>query len=270
LNRKAAVSGMFYSSDPVELRSGIEQLIEESGRVPDASVTGIVSPHAGYVYSGRTAAAAFASSPAAVQTVVVIAPCHRFPVTGASVFAGEGYETPIGVARVNSLIVNSLQRMGFGYEPGAHAWEHAEEVQVPFIQVRWPDARIVPIVQGAVSSSFSTRLASAIAESASLEEGVFVVASSDLSHYHPLETAREMDNRFIEAFLSGRAVEIESLVRRGAAEACGAGPVMTLLDWAAQSGAFEPSLVAYDTSASASGDSSAVVGYMAGVTRSLE
>lgn len=270
MNRKAAVSGMFYSSDPAELRRNIEQFIEGSGRSPDAAVTGIVSPHAGYVYSGRTAGAAFASSPADVRTVVVISPCHRFPVTGASVFAGEGYETPLGVARVNPVLVNSLQRMGFGYEPGAHAWEHAEEVQIPFIQVRWPEARIVPIVQGAASSAFSSRLASALAESASLEDGVFVVASSDLSHYHPIETAREMDQRFIDAFLSGRAGSIEDLVRRGAAEACGAGPVMTLLEWASLSGVFEPSLIAYDTSASASGDGSAVVGYMAGVIRSLE
>lgn len=269
MSRRPAVAGMFYPADPGALRSQVAGFLAEAGGAPDSSVAGLVCPHAGYVYSGRTAGRAWAMAPEGIRTVVIISPCHRVPVSGASVFAGDAYETPLGQARIDSFVVSGLQTRGFGYEPSAHAWEHAEEVQVPFVQVRWPEARIVPIVQGTVTSAFSARLAQALQEVAPPDGGdILVVASSDLSHYHPIETAEEMDRRFIEAFEARDPSMIESLVRSGRAEACGAGPVMTLLHWAASDdGMFGTELVAYDTSASTSGDSMAVVGYMAGVVR---
>ncbi len=267
--RRPAVAGMFYTADPGRLRREVESYLSAAGPVSDEGVTGIVSPHAGYVYSGRIAGAAFASAPADIQTVLVVAPCHRFPVAGASVYGGEAYRTPLGAARVNRTIVARLAELGFGYEPRAHSMEHAEEVQIPFVQVRWPFAMIVPILQGSVSASFSRSLASSLVTACEGQGRMLFVASSDLSHYHPIEAAKQLDGRFGEAFATGDPSAIEGLLTRGRAEACGAGPVMTLLAWAAESGPFEAGITAYDTSAAASGDESAVVGYMAGCTRRL-
>jgi AmmeMemoRadiSam system protein B len=264
--RRPAVAGMFYPKDPDLLRREIEGYLSESRRAPDQGISGIVSPHAGYVYSGRTAGAAFASAPDGIRTVIIVAPCHRYPVEGASVYLGEGYRTPLGLAEIAPAMVRRLVEAGFGFEPRAHALEHAEEVQIPFVQVRWPGARIVPIVQGRADAGFCSRLASAIRAAAGDEDGLLFVASSDLSHYHPIEEASEMDSVFMKAFETGDPLEVEKVLSSGRAEACGGGPVMTLLSWASLGGHHGAGVISYDTSATASGDRSAVVGYMAGCT----
>jgi len=269
--RRPAVAGMFYPKDPGALRRDVEGFLSGSGGSPDPAVIGIVSPHAGYVYSGRTAGAAFACAPEAIRTVIILAPAHRWPVRGASVYSGSGYLTPLGLAGISRGVVDRLRQSGHSFEPAAHATEHAEEVQVPFVQVRWPGACIVPIVQGDSSLGFSRRLASDIRKACEEEEGVFLVASSDLSHYHDLMQARDMDSRFLKAFESGDPSAVEHVLSSGAAEACGGGPVITLLEWARAGGAFATRIVAYDTSATATGDSGSVVGYMAGcIKRCIE
>lgn len=265
------MAGMFYPGDPGVLRRDVEGFLSGSGGSPDPAVIGIVSPHAGYVYSGRTAGAAFACAPRAIHTVVILAPAHRRPVRGASIYAGSGYLTPLGLAGISTGVVDRLRQSGHSFEPAAHAAEHAEEVQIPFVQVRWPDACIVPILQGDSSLGFSRRLASDIRKACEGEEGVFLVASSDLSHYHDLTQARDMDSRFLKAFESGDPSALEHVLSSGAAEACGGGPVITLLEWARAGGAFATRILAYDTSATATGDSGSVVGYMAGcIMRCIE
>jgi len=258
---------MFYPGDARGLLRMVGDFLSTSGRSPDASVTGLVCPHAGYVYSGRTAGAAFASAPDQVRTVVIVAPCHRYPVRGASVYGGEAYLTPLGRMPVNREIADRLAAAGHRYEPRAHELEHAEEVQVPFVQVRWPGARIVPVVQGYSDGRSAAALASDLRAALADEEDVLLVASSDLSHYHDIETARLMDAGFQEAFESGDPARLERVLSSGSSEACGGGPVLTLLNWAALGGPFAAERIAYDTSATASGDSSAVVGYFAGCTR---
>jgi AmmeMemoRadiSam system protein B len=97
---------MFYPSDRETLEELVSSFISGSGRQADEFITGIVSPHAGYVYSGAVAGAAFASAPDDIRNVIVIAPPHRCPVTGASVYDGEGYETPLGTAPVQREITS--------------------------------------------------------------------------------------------------------------------------------------------------------------------
>jgi MEMO1 family protein len=262
--RKAAVAGMFYPSDPPELEGMVRGFIQDSGCRSMDSIRGIVSPHAGYVYSGAVAGAAFASAPVNVSTVVIIAPPHRYPVRGASVYDGDGYSTPLGNAKVNRELTGKLLNQGLSFQPQAHLGEHSAEVQVPFLQVRWPDAGIVVILQGSQSAGLSRDLAGVLADALGSDaDSTLLVASSDLSHYHPQETAMRKDRFIIDAFLSGRTESIQQALSMGG-EACGIGPILTLMHYARETGCGEFGEIQWRTSAEASGDRSSVVGYFAG------
>ncbi len=268
--REPVVAGMFYPEDPGELRRTVAGYIEESGEAPDGSVRGVVSPHAGYVYSGSVAGAAFAAAPKGVERVVVIAPSHRYPVYGSSVLDAKGFRTPLGVAEIDRETVSALLESGFSFEPRAHSSEHSTEVQVPFVQVRWPDAKLVVIIQGEVSREHSDALADTLAGLRDDGLKTLLVASSDMSHYHPEDHAKKLDREVADAFLSADPDRLVSVLREGSGEACGAGPILTLMSWAKRMGYTATRELAYDTSASASGDRSAVVGYFAGALMEVD
>ena len=261
--REPVVAGAFYTADPALLRETVSGYIGDAGLDPDPDIAGVVSPHAGYVYSGPVAGYAFAAAPASVDTVIILAPSHSYPVIGASIYAGEGYRTPLGVCEIDRAVTDRLMELGLSYDSMAHSREHSAEVQVPFVQVKWPEARIVVIVQGAGSPDLCSGLAGMI-DTAVGKDGYLLVASSDLSHYHPLDTAALLDGRVIDAFLSGEAERLGAVLGKREGEACGGGPMTTLLSFAAARGLSGFRKLAYDTSATASGDRSAVVGYFAG------
>lgn len=264
--RRPAVAGMFYPSDGNDLERMVSSFISGSERTPNDTVTGLVSPHAGYVYSGAVAGAAYATAPDGVRNVVIVAPPHRYPVQGASVFDGEAYSTPLGDAPVSGEIVSALLQGGLSFQPRAHEGEHSAEVQVPFVQVRWPGAEIAVVLQGSSGAGFSAELGGLLARVLEGFERPLVIASSDLSHYHSLKVAREKDSRIIEAFLSGDAGRMEKAASEGG-EACGIGPILTLMNYAEARGDTVFEKIAWSTSAEASGDSSSVVGYFAGCCR---
>ena len=261
--RMPAVAGMFYPGGRETLEELVSSLIYGSGRSPDDLITGIVSPHAGYVYSGAVAGAAFASAPDDVRNVIVIAPPHSYPVMGASVYDGEGYETPLGTAKVQKEITSRLLGAGLSFQQAAHRSEHSAEVQIPFIQVRWPDSSIAVILQGSVSADYSRQLAEIISEVAGGFDRTLIIASSDLSHYHSLASAEKKDRKIIEAFTSGNPRNMETALQEGG-EACGRGPILTLMNYAALMKQTRFGEIMWETSAAASGDSSSVVGYFAG------
>lgn len=261
--RKPAVAGMFYPSDSKNLERIVSSFMSDSGRFPDDLITGIVSPHAGYVYSGAVAGAAFASAPDEVKNVVVLAPTHSYPVKGASVYDGEGYLTPLGTAPVQREITSRLLKAGLSFQPEAHRSEHSAEVQIPFVQVRWPGSSIAVILQGFTSAEYSGQLAEIIFETVSGFSNTLIVASSDLSHYHSLDTAEKKDRKVIEAFVSGNPQNLEVAIRRGG-EACGIGPLLTLMNYAVIAEQSRFGEIMWETSAAASGDTSSVVGYFAG------
>ena len=261
--RKPAVAGMFYPSDRETLDELVSSFISGSGRQADDLITGIVSPHAGYIYSGAVAGAAFASAPDDVRNVIVIAPAHRYPVMGSSVYNGEGYETPLGTAPVQKEITSRLLGAGLSFQPEAHLGEHSAEVQIPFIQVRWPDSSIVVILQGSVTADYSRQLSEIIFDAARGYDNTLIVASTDLSHFHSLDTAEKKDRKIIDAFVSGNPRNMEVALQQGG-EACGRGPILTLMYYAVLLNQTRFGEIMWDTSACASGDRSSVVGYFAG------
>ncbi|MDM7993983.1 MAG: AmmeMemoRadiSam system protein B [Candidatus Fermentibacter sp.] len=266
LKRQPAVSGLFYPSVPGTLRSQVEGFLRNARMEPCPGVTGLVCPHAGYVYSGSVAGMAYASAPSGIRSVVVLAPCHRYPVRTVSVFGGESYVTPLGEAVADRDLVEHLSGMGHGWTIQAHSAEHAEEVQIPFIQVRWPAAAVTPVLMGTIDPAFCRGFARDLHAAIGGDQDILVVASSDLSHYHPLAEANAMDGILMDDFRRRDPSALSRHVGEGSSEACGAGPILTLLYLSElrHPDGYEAEIVGYSTSASASGDAGAVVGYMAG------
>jgi AmmeMemoRadiSam system protein B len=251
---KPAFAGSFYPGEKHTLETMVRGFLDCGCSAVDDAV-GIVVPHAGYVYSGITAGHGFASAPDNVSTVVVCAPSHRYPIFDSAVFDVDGIETPLGLCGVNRRITGSLLEE---IDPVLFH-EHSFEVMVPFIQIRWPDALIVPIILGA--SPDCERIAGIVHRVA---PDAFFIASSDLSHFHPLETAEILDRKVIEGFLSLSPDEFTRQLTLGG-EACGRYPILALLYLARLKKAKNAVRLHYSTSADAGGDIDRVVGYFSGL-----
>jgi len=270
--RPTAVAGMFYPGDARQLAADIDGYLDAADVGKDGGfegVVGLVSPQAGYTYSGAVAGKAYAAVRGrAYDSVVVVAPSHRFPFRGASVFGGDGYDTPLGVVPVDRELADAIAdpEQGFGYEPRAHSSEHSLEVQVPFLQRALGDFRIVPIVMGDQAEPVVRRLAARLADAVRASgKRVLLVASTDLSHYHDHDTAVELDSHILDAVDDFDPEGLLASLAKGECEACGGGPAATVMMAARELGARSSTVVGYATSGDITGDKAQVVGYMAAV-----
>jgi AmmeMemoRadiSam system protein B/AmmeMemoRadiSam system protein A len=268
--RKPVFAGQFYTADPAALAAEIDGYLAgaKPPALPAGRIIGIVAPHAGYVYSGRTAAAAYAllrGRP--IDTVVIIGPSHRFAFEGVSVWPDGGFETPLGVARVDAALARAIAKAsGFRFRPEAFAEEHSVEVQVPFVQRALPGAAIVPIVMGAQTRATIRKLAAALAQTC-LDLNVAVVASTDMSHFLPEDQARATDAA-TAALIEARKVDtIIRKVEAGENIMCGGGGVAALLLLAEKAGRPQVKVLARADSAAFGGP---VVGYLAAAVLSGE
>lgn len=185
--RPPAVAGSFYPGDADRLRAEVETMLDNARAAPSKPpVRAVVVPHAGYAFSGPTAALAFARLPATgVRRVIVLGPSHHVSFAGAAL-PSEGvsaFATPLGEMALDTEAIARLRgRSGFGGPARAHGPEHALEVELPFLQVVAPDAKLVPIVVGGATDLAGCReIAEAVSEL--LDDGTVVVASSDFTHY---------------------------------------------------------------------------------------
>ncbi len=160
--RKAAVAGLFYPADRVKLSEEIKLLLSVSNPQKDfENIFGIVSPHAGYIYSGRTAAFAFnLLKNKNIRNIIILSPSHREYFPGICIYDGDGYETPLGPVDINKEMAYKIiegSKNIFAGEQG-HRQEHAIEVQIPFLQTILSNIKIVPIVMGDQSKLFVDEL----------------------------------------------------------------------------------------------------------------
>ena len=160
--RKAAVAGLFYPAEQKKLSEEIKLLLSVSESEKNfPNVIGIISPHAGYIYSGRTAAYGFnLLKNKNYNNVIILSPSHREYFPGICVYDGDGYETPLGIVEINKEITHKIvdgSKAIFLGENG-HGQEHAVEVQVPFLQTILKEFKIVPIVMGDQSKMFVDEL----------------------------------------------------------------------------------------------------------------
>ncbi len=247
---KPKFAGSFYPSDPLTLEVTVKQYLDNDSIIYEDAI-GMVVPHAGYVYSGKTAGYGFSSAPTKKSTIVIIAPSHKFPFRGETVFNSDFLETPLGVCPINKQVTKALatEMETFVFN------EHSLEVLIPFVQIKWPEAEIVPIVLGIEPDC--EKVAGLLHK---YVPDAFVIASSDLSHFYPQNVAERIDRLTINAFLSLSAEKLKKNL-----EACGKTAIQILLLFAELSNASKAIELDYSTSAAAGGDKESVVGYFSGI-----
>ncbi|OGU70056.1 MAG: AmmeMemoRadiSam system protein B [Ignavibacteria bacterium RIFCSPLOWO2_02_FULL_55_14] len=268
--RPPAVAGLFYTSNARALRREVETMLDAAAEHTKGSGEGlsaVIAPHAGYMYSGFTAACSFnALSKREFDTAVLIGPSHRELIKGLNVFPGDAYATPLGEMDVDKDLAAALVKKGHGLvdSVAGHRTEHALEVQVPFLQCIRPGARIVAITMGDQGAEACENLAEALAETMRGRNAV-LIASSDLSHYHPYDEAVKIDSLLVDKVNLFRPKDLILLLETEAVEACGGGPIVAVMLAASLLGANAAHVLRYCNSGDITGDKSAVVGYMAAV-----
>jgi len=260
--RKPAVEGAFYPSDTKKLNEAVKAFINK-GSNRNRKATGVVSPHAGYVYSGKTAGMVF-SEVSVPDRVILIGPNHTGLGVPVSVMT-EG-EWEIGGKKVpvdNETAQQILKFCRFAQSDfEAHLSEHSLEVQLPFLLFKNPDLKFVPVVLATFNEQALEELGEAVAHTIEDAVGdVLIVASSDMSHYVTEETARKKDQLAIEQILKLDWKGLIEVVEREDISMCGAAPVAVMLKAAQVLLAEKAQVINYTTSAEASGDTSQVVGY---------
>lgn len=273
--REPAVAGLFYPKDPAELSRTIDACLAQAHSEMTGNLKAIITPHAGYTYSGPVAANAYhLLAGRTYKTVVLMGPSHYALLSAASVSSADVYRTPLGdvpvspkaqaLGKLKPFETNahaSVQRPSWWKQssrpapaPGeenAETWEHSLEVEVPFLQKTLGTFSLVPVVVGEVDSS---RAAPALEKI--LDADTLIVASSDLSHYHPYAEAQKLDRRCLDAILK---LDTAAMATQ---EACGLYPILTLLQVAKDRG-WKPQLLDLRNSGDIAGDKSSVVGYAA-------
>lgn len=259
--RPAAVAGMFYPGGRSVLTLMVDDLLAEAraavaGEAPAAGPpAALIVPHAGFVYSGPTAALGYVRLEPwreAIRRVVVVGPAHRVPVWGLALSSASAFATPLGDVPVDQRAnVTLAGREGVHTDDRAHAEEHSVEVHLPFLQrVLAPGWTFVPVVAGAAPAP---QVADAL-EPVWGTPGTLVVISSDLSHYLDIASARRLDGLTADTILRGAWEELSS------EQACGVVPVRGALEIARRRGQ-EVRLLDLRTSGDTAGDPYRVVGY---------
>ncbi|MAT56511.1 MAG: AmmeMemoRadiSam system protein B [Melioribacteraceae bacterium] len=265
--RQPYVAGMFYPRAKKELESSVEKLLEHNNYEKQFnSVKGIVAPHAGYVYSGKTAAFAFnALKNSNFETAVIISPSHREYFPGVSIYNGDAFATPLGEVQINkekSKQLTENSRSIFVSEQG-HLHEHGIEVEIPFLQKIQNDFSIIPIVMGDQSDLFVNELADKLREI--IDDKTIIVASSDLSHFYTRPHADKLDSRVEKHINNFDYDELQQDLKSKTCEACGGGPIVAMMKSLNKIG-LEKSKVLYRTdSGEVTRDFSEVVGYLSAV-----
>ncbi len=265
--RRSLVAGSFYPGNPQTLKDMISGYMDKAKNHNLGNIKGLVSPHAGYVYSGQVAAFSYKQiADKDYDCIFIIAPSHSEYFDFNSVFAGSAYETPMGLAKVDMDRCMKLSNApgysdcikisGYG-----HRGEHSLEVQLPFLQYIFEEFKIVPIVMGSQNRKNIECLGNAIGELFSGED-VLVIASTDLSHYHPYDIASDLDRKVEDSIKDFDPEGFAEAVASDRLEMCGGGPVAAAMLASKKMGASATEILCYKNSGDVSGDRSAVVGYL--------
>lgn len=275
--RPPSQAGRFYDARPDDLRDEVRRYINQAApAAPSSPTIGAIAPHAGYTFSGPTAGHAWrALQAASPRRVFVLAPSHHAAMPLCSIWPGSAYETPLGTCPIDTQATEALGRRlpRAQFHERAERAEHALEVQVPFLQVALPQALLVPILVGAHGPAQSDELAQGIAAAcddlgiAPPADAAFL-ASSDAYHGHSRADCNRSDARLAEIV---ETMDVDSLYRAAAdesAQACGLGPIATVMRLAAHYGAEKGHVLQRTNSAEAApfaASGSYVVGYLAAV-----
>lgn len=263
--REAAVAGLFYP----ELKSVLEKDVDEyllrakSVRI-EGTIRGLICPHAGFLYSGLTAAAAYRLLKGRTyEGVIIVGPSHREYFEGVSLFPGSSYRTPLGEMPVHDELRSVLQTTDptIKVSEHGHTMEHSIEVQLPFLQRALGKTPFVPLVMGDQRRETCLALAGALTR-ACRGRNVLLVASSDLSHYHPYAEAVNLDKHVVSDVEGYRPEDLLRKLELEEVEACGGGPMVAVMLAARDLGATRAKPLFYCNSGDVTGEKEAVVGYL--------
>ena len=267
--RRPLVAGYYYPRDAEALRVQLEAFTSGGRRDAESPARGAIVPHGSYAFSGAIAGAAYQQLRIPARCIV-LAPNHAGAGARWSVMAHGAYASPLGELPVDEALAERLRSTCPWLEEDERAQraEHAIEVQVPFLQWCGPMAlSFVPIVINSEQPEEWARCADALAEVLEEEDDVFLLASSDLSHYERREVATEQDRLVLGAIERLDVEELTQQVRARAIAMCGLAPVACALSALARLGATRAEVVRYGTSADAGGDPHSVTGYAGVVIR---
>ena len=270
--REPAVAGAFYPSNPDVLSDEVRGYLKKAEKEAiEGEIISLISPHAGYSYSGQVAAHAYKLVEGMeFDDVVVIAPSHQWPFEGASIYHRGGFRTPLGVVSIDGDMCDEIMALDrrFQFIPEAHIGEHSLEVQLPFLQVSLKGYKLVPIVlMGGADYEICRSLGKAIADSLR-KRNALIVASSDLTHsynYRQVVAQDEILARHIDEF------DIEGLeedLQEGRCQACGEGPILSAMIAAKTLSGDKGKVLKLTNSGDVTGDKrpgNYTVGYLAGV-----
>ncbi|MGB4704343.1 MAG: AmmeMemoRadiSam system protein B [Candidatus Saccharicenans sp.] len=262
MKRRSYVAGYFYPDDPDELRRLISGFVRED--IPRIKAAGVVSPHAGYIYSGPVAGRVF-STVEIPDTAVILGPAHHHISSLLALYDTGSWLTPLGEVPVESrladLITDDTDLVT--RDPEAHRKEHSIEVQLPFLQYFNPKISVVPIMVSPRADwpalrEFGQALAEAIKK---YGEPVLLVASTDMSHYVSQKMAEQLDFKAISFIEKLDPEGLFRVVTEYGISMCGFQPTAAVLEAARNLGAREGKLISYQTSGEVTGDYREVVGY---------
>jgi AmmeMemoRadiSam system protein B len=265
MKRRAAVAGSFYPGRESALRSAVEEYVVDA---PKEKGIAILSPHAGYMYSGMVAGAVYSRIQIS-DTVVLLGPMHRYAGAEFALFPEGSWETPFGEVKIDETLADSIAANCVGIEKNAeaHVMEHSLEVQVPFLQYFRPDVKIVPVLVGTWKYDSLKAVGEGLAKSIkAFGKAVVIVASSDMSHTDSSNPAKqkkisELDRQALEKLVSLDDKGFHDFVRRNNISMCGFAPATSAVIAAEALGATSGEIIDYRTSYDITGDYSYVVGY---------
>lgn len=262
--RNPAVAGQFYPGESDVLSQELEGLLVQQGKKKEDAI-GMILPHAGYIYSGAVAGSVLASvNPKKVY--IILGPNHTGLGSQFSVSASDYWRTPLGDARINTELTEKILKdcRFIRKDELSHIHEHSIEVQLPFLQKLGINFSFVPIAVNPADIETYRHIGECLAKSLKelkLEKEAAIIASSDMTHYEPQESAREKDSKAIDAVLKLDEQALVDRVEQLGITMCGFAPAAIMISAAKKLGAEKARLVMYRTSGDVTGDDSSVVGY---------
>lgn len=270
--RRPWVAGAFYPAHKERLMRTIEGCFTHKlgpGKLPERKIAerrivSVVCPHAGYVYSGPTAAHSYYHLASEVEpnSVVILGPNHTGLGGPVSIGGGEAWETPLGRVPIDKELAMAIFEASdiIDMDDFAHAREHSIEVQLPFLQYIYGDFTFIPICMGFQDLETSREVGRSIIE-ASKGRDILILASTDLTHMESQSSANAKDRGVIDRILAMDEAALQNWVRSKRVSMCGYGPVSVAIAASKLLGAKRAELLAYATSGDTTGDISSVVGY---------
>ena len=261
--RFPAVAGAFYPANPKQLKEQVEEYLEESTRAEPVRAKACLVPHAGYMYSGHVAGAVFGEIEIP-RTILLLGVRHAARGADLAIMSEGAWRTPLGDVPIAEELAKRLKAACTALEEDevAHEREHSLEVELPFLQVRRPEVRFVPVAVGGLDLDELVRtgeeMGRVVRES---EEEILIVTSSDLNHYEDEATTQEKDRNAIAKLEEMDARGLYEVCRRERISMCGLGPSVVALSALKRMGAKKGRLVRHATSGEVNGDYKAVVGY---------